>query len=97
MNANAVSWRPQTLNEEDCEIMLEHGRLRVLGAPIDQVFLMKLESSRVADRPDLVRAWPHTSFKTAEEVIEAFEQAYPAALEDAHRVSYVEEIIKQGG
>ena len=35
-----------TLDENECEAMLEHGRLKVLAAPVDQVFLMKLDSDR---------------------------------------------------
>ena len=42
LNPRGFPHRPLTLDENECEVMLEHGRLKVLAAPVDQVFLMKL-------------------------------------------------------
>jgi hypothetical protein len=93
LNARAAPFRPATLDEADCEVMLEKGRLLVLAAPIDQVFLMKLNSARSIDQADLVLIWPRTSFKTAEEVVDAYWEAFPEALDDEHLVGYIQGII----
>lgn len=95
LNTRAVPFRPATLNEADCEIMLEQGRLLVLAAPIDQVFLMKLNSTRSTDQADLAPAWPHTSFKTAQGVVRAFWEAFPGSPDDEHLVGYVQDIIDE--
>ena len=95
LNARAAPFRPATLKESDCEVILERGRLLVLAAPIDQVFLMKLNSARATDQADLVVAWPHTRFKTAEEVVTTYWEAFPEAPDDEYLVGYVERIISE--
>jgi hypothetical protein len=50
LNARAAAFIPLTLHVEDCTVLLDHPRLRVLGAPLDQVFLMKLYAARDRDR-----------------------------------------------
>lgn len=98
MNPRGFPHRPLTLHEEDCEVMMEHGRLKVLAAPVDQVFLMKLDSDRTRDQMDLVLAWPATSFQSAEEVLDAFRAAYPPGLPEDERDYYlrmVEEVIEE--
>lgn len=95
LNAKAVSFRPATLDDASCEVILEHGRLLVLAAPVDQVFLVKLNSNRSTDQADLVLAWPHTSFETAEDVVDAYWEAFPAAPEDEYLADYVESIISE--
>ncbi|MDH3190830.1 MAG: hypothetical protein OEM39_09385 [Acidimicrobiia bacterium] len=95
LNARAAAFRPKTLDEADCDVFLEQGRLLVLTAPVDQVFLMKLNSSRSADQADLVLAWPHTSFETAQEVVDAFWRAFPEAPEDEYMKVYVQGIIDE--
>lgn len=95
LNARAAPFRPVTLIESDCDVILERGRLLVLAAPVDQVFLMKLNSSRTTDQADLILAWPHTRFRTAEEVVAAYWEAFPEAPDDAHLVGYVEGIISE--
>lgn len=93
LNARAAAFRPRTLDEADCDVLLEQGRLLVLAAPIDQVFLMKLNSTRSADHADLVLAWPYTSFETAEEAVDAYWRAFPEAPEDGYLTAYVDDII----
>jgi hypothetical protein len=46
LNDHAAMFRPQTLNESSCEVLLDHRRLLVLGASYRDVFLMKLSSRR---------------------------------------------------
>lgn len=55
LNDSAATFRPASFHEGDCEVLLREGRLTVLGAPLDQVFLMKLYAARAADYDDLVR------------------------------------------
>lgn len=95
LNARATAFRPATLDESECEEILSHGRLVVLAAPIDQVFLMKLHSSRARDQEDLVLAWPQTSFKDVQDVVAAYHLAYPEAPRDEFLGQYVETIIKE--
>ena len=56
LNPRGLPHRPLTLGENECEVMLDHGRLKVLAAPVDQIFLMKLDSDRTRDQMDLVLA-----------------------------------------
>ena len=95
LNAKAAPFRPATLHEADCEAILEQGRLLVLAAPIDQVFLMKVHSTRATDQADLVLAWPHTTFEEAEEVVANYWKAFPGAPGDEFLIGYVEGIINQ--
>lgn len=98
LNPRGFPHRPLTLDENECEVMLERGRLKVLAAPVDQVFLMKLDSDRTRDQMDLVLAWPATSFESAEEVLDAFRAAYPPGLPEGEYEYYLrmmEEIIEE--
>lgn len=95
LNAKALSYGPATLDDASCEVILEHGRLLVLAALVDHVFLMKLNSNRSTDQADLVLATPHTSFETAEDVVDAYREAFPAAHEDEYLADYVESIISE--
>lgn len=98
LNPRGFPHRPLTLDEDECDVMLERGRLKVLAAPVDQVFLMKLDSDRTRDQMDLVLAWPATSFESAEEVLEAFREAYPPGIpkgEHEYYLRMVEEIIEE--
>jgi hypothetical protein len=65
-------FRPGTFQEQECEVLLDRGRLLVLGAPLDQVFLMKLYAARAPDYDDLVRLWPRCAFGTPEKAVEQF-------------------------
>ncbi|HEY9378579.1 MAG TPA: hypothetical protein VIQ02_15995 [Jiangellaceae bacterium] len=42
MNDSAAAFLPATFEPDECEALLDRRTLRVLGAPFDQVFLMKL-------------------------------------------------------
>ena len=82
LNAHAAGFAPATLDLDACGVLLERPRLRVLGAPLEQVFLMKLYSARDRDLDDLRALWPHTGFASAEDAVEQFWQAYPHAPDD---------------
>lgn len=69
---SAAAFLPATFELSDCEVLLDGPALHVLGAPFDQVFLMKLNASRAADTDDLVAIWPLGSFESPEAAAEAF-------------------------
>ncbi|MCW2620861.1 MAG: hypothetical protein JWL64_463, partial [Frankiales bacterium] len=77
LNDNAAMFKPATLRDSDCLVELRRGRLLVLGAPLDQVFLMKLYASRAPDLDDLVKLWPHCGFASPQDAVDAFDSAYP--------------------
>ena len=94
LNDHARPFAPQTLREQDCELLADLSALRVLGAPLDQVFLMKLHATRVrtSDVEDMVALWPRTGFTSAAQAVELYYEAYPLAEEDPFLASYVADI-----
>ena len=95
MNDHAAMFAPQTVDESTCDVLLETARLRVLGLPLRDVFVMKLFAGRARDHDDLVSLWPHTGFASARQAVEAMYDAYPAAPEDPHLESFVDQIIAE--
>ncbi len=90
LNAGPLSWRPATLRDEDCEVVFEHPRLRVLGAPLREVFLMKLISTRTRDSADVPVLWPYSGFGTPEEAVQhLYAHAYPAETPDPYLVDWL--------
>jgi hypothetical protein len=92
LNDKAAMFRPQTLNESNCEVLLDHPRLLVLGASYRDVFLMKLFASRAADHDDLVRLWPLSGFASPEAAAADMYAAFPAAPDDPHLSQYVADV-----
>lgn len=94
VNDAARAWRPETLRVQDCETLLDGRRLHVLGAPLRQVFLMKINAYRAqsVDRRDLVRLWPHCSFSSPAEAADEFHQAYPNEAHDPHLADLIAQI-----
>lgn len=93
LNDSARPFAPVGLKVEDCEVLLEHRALRVLGPPPDFIFLMKLYAARAPDYDDLVALWPYCSFGTADEAVSRYRAAYPHETdEDPHLVEYVQRI-----
>jgi hypothetical protein len=95
LNDNAAMFRPQTLSESTCDVLLDHPRLLVLGASYRDVFLMKLFAARATDHDDLVRLWPLCSFQTPQQAVTDMYEAFPAAPEDPHLADYVAEIARE--
>lgn len=89
LNDRAASFLPATFREDECSVLLDHPALLVLGAPLDQVFLMKLYAARVADTTDLEILWPLCSFESAEQAVAAFHDAYPHLDADQHLAAFV--------
>lgn len=72
INDNAAGFVPAGFDLEGAELVLDHPRLLVLGAPLDHVFLMKILAARATDTDDIRRLWPRTSFRTPAEAADAF-------------------------
>ena len=91
LNDSSAAFRPQTFVERDCEVLLDRARLLVLGAPLRQVFVMKLFAARVRTRDydDMVAMWPGCGFDSAEQAVELYRAAYPHEAEDPDLVEYV--------
>lgn len=89
VNASAAKFIPATFDEAACPILMDHPRLRVLGAPFDQVFVMKLYAARAQDDADMVALWPLTGFSSAEQAEALYRQAYPHAPADEHLADYI--------
>ena len=84
LTAAAAPYAPVTLREADCSVLLEHPHLRVLGAPLQQVFLMKMFANRPVDLPDLAAMWPVCGFASVDEAVSAFYAGYPLENHDPY-------------
>lgn len=93
LNDRARPFLPATLDEADCEVLLDRPGLTVLGAPLDQVFLMKLFASRAADVDDVEVLWEHCSYESPEEAAAAFHAAYPHLEVDEHLADHIRGLI----
>ena len=89
LNDSAAPFLPATFSEADCEVLLAHDRLWVLGAPLEQVFLMKLYGARTRDIDDLVIMWPKCRFESPDQVAVFFAEAYPHAPDDEFLSQFV--------
>jgi len=93
LNDRARPYLPATFSESECDVLIEGPRLTVLGAPLDQVFLMKLYASRAADVDDIEVLWEHCSYDTPEEAADAFHLAYPHLEVDEHLADHIRRLI----
>lgn len=93
LNDRARPYLPATFDEAGCETLLDHDALLVLGAPIDQVFLMKVFASRAADVEDIAVLWEHCSYETPEDAARAFHEAYPHLEHDGHLADFIRQIV----
>lgn len=91
LNDSSAAFRPQTFVEADCDVLLDRGRLLVLGAPLRQVFVMKLFAAgvRTRDYDDMVALWPECGFDSAEQAVELYRAAYPYEAEGPYLVDYI--------
>ena len=89
LNDHARSFTPLTLDHECCEVLFEGARLVVLGAPFDQVFVMKLYRGSPQDVEDMVAIWNRCAFDSPQDAVALFERAYPQVLDDPHLVDFV--------
>lgn len=97
LNDRAAMFRPATLRAVDCDTLLDRPQLLVLGAPLRQVFLMKLNAYREPDRDDLVRLWPHAGFTSPAQASEEFELAYPHLDRDPYLIDLIAQLAAASG
>jgi hypothetical protein len=99
LNDHSVPWHPQTLRNEHCDVLIDRPRLRVLGAPLPSVFLMKLNRSQPQDMLDMITLWPHVAevFPTARVVTDAFYAAFPGEDSDEFLGQQVVDIAQRAG
>lgn len=99
LNDHSAAWHPQALRLEDCVVLLEHPRLRVRGAPLPAVFLMKLNRSQPQDVVDMITLWPLVveEFSSARAVTEAFYAAFPNEEQDQGLEDYVLDLARRAG
>ncbi|MBV9098784.1 MAG: hypothetical protein JO079_12085, partial [Frankiaceae bacterium] len=95
LNDSAAAYWPQTLDEADCDVLLDHAALLVLGTPYRAVFLMKLLAARAADYEDLVRLWLRCGFTSATEAADEMYDAFPAAASDPYLAEFVQRIADE--
>ena len=92
LNDSAFAFYPQTLNGEDCTVELDHPRLRVLGAPLQQVFVMKLFAARAVDIADLTTIWSECGFESPEQAAKLYFAAFPHLESDEFLVEEIRSI-----
>jgi len=99
LNDHAAPWHPHTLRLEHCDVLINHPRLLVLGAPLSAVFLMKLNRSQPQDVVDMITLWPHVAatFPTAHAVTDAFYAAFPREKPDDYLGTQVVDIARRAG
>ena len=99
LNDHSAPWHPETLRREDCDVLLNHPRLLVLGAPLNAVFLMKLNRSEPQDVLDMITLWPLVAvvWPTARDVTDAFYAAYPLEKIDPYLGEQVIDIAQRAG
>jgi len=99
LNDAATAFAPATLDTDACELLLDHPQLRVLGAPLTDVFLMKLRRSEPADLDDMRALWPSVSdeFATSADVVAAFREAFPYEPDDEFLGEFLVDELAKGG
>lgn len=99
LNDHAAAWHPRTLDLGECDRLLEHQQLLVLGAPLQYVFLMKLNRSEPPDVADIMKLWPHVlrHFPTAARAVSAYYDAFPHERRDPHLAEHVVDLARRAG
>lgn len=99
LNDHAVAFAPFGFEVEECEVLLDTPRLKALGAPFRDVFLMKLRRSDPQDLVDMRALWPYVQheFASASEVVDAFVAAFPVEPADEYLNSFVVDELAKGG
>ena len=89
LNDAAAQFLPQTFNKDDCSVLFDHTQLRVLGAPLQQVFLMKVLAARTRDITDLEVIWSDCGFDSPERAADLFHEAYPNENYDPYLADWI--------
>lgn len=94
LNDSAAAFRPSGFDVATCRVLLDRSTLLVLGAPADQVFLMKLNAARAVDTADLRALWPLCTFESPQAAVEAFYAAYPLEAEDDNLADFIDSLLE---
>lgn len=99
LNDHATAFAPHTIDLVECDVLLDRPALRVLGAPLDAVFLMKLRRASPADLDDMRSMWPHVKdrFPSARALVGAFMAAFPDEQDDEFLDTFVVGELAKGG
>jgi hypothetical protein len=95
VNDSAAMYLPRTFSEEDCSVVIDHPRLKVLGPPLQQIFVMKLFAARAVDTADLAIIWNECGFDSPEQAADLFHCAYPHLEHDEYLADYIRELASQ--
>lgn len=97
LNDAAAGFLPQTFDADRCHVLIEHPRLRVLGAPLDQIFVMKLYAYRVVDIEDLTSIWADCEFESPEAAADLYHRAYPHVAFDEYLADEIRRLVEGRG
>jgi len=101
LNDHAAPWAPATLDANACEVLFEQGQLRVLGLPLRDIFLMKLNRGDPLDLVDMRSIWPlvRGEFASSAEVLAAYYAAFPNEdpADDPYLGAFVVTELEKGG
>lgn len=67
--------------------------LRVLGAPLREVFVMKVYAARTRDVADLPLLWGRCGYADVPEAVEHFRRAYPDEPDDPYLESWLAGVV----
>jgi hypothetical protein len=78
---------------------MDHPRLKVLGASLAAVFLMKLNRGQPQDVSDMITLWPlvASEFPTARVAVETFYEAFPNERIDEFLDGLVVNVARRAG
>lgn len=92
LNDSARGFTPATFELSACEVIFQSQRLRVLAAPMKQIFVMKLYRSDAQDFEDMAAIWSQCSFDSPSQAVDLFYEAYPHAPDDEYLEAFVQQI-----
>lgn len=84
LNDTASAFVPHTLDLAACEVLLDTATLRVLGVPLQDLFVMKVHAARARDVADLATLWSARPFTSPGEAAAYYRAAYPHEALDPH-------------
>ncbi len=99
LNDSAAAFATHSLEVANCEVLRNHPRLLVLGAPLREVFLMKLHRADPQDLIDMQTIWPRISdqFDSANDIVTAYYEAYPLQQQDEYLDTFVCDVLGRAG
>ena len=93
LNDSSRPFVPETLDVARCDVVLDLPGLRVLGAPLREVFVMKVYAARTRDVADLPLLWKVWGYTDVAEAVEHFRRAYPDEPGDPYLESWLRSVV----